>query len=1321
MMQQNLTFFFLVAEEYYALQDTPSDSYSTPVLASVHKRTGYTTAPTVGYTVVNGVLIPSSEFKPDVCTGGVHTLNVPENDDAYMSEDDDFSLTSVLTGLEKTLTMVDGTSSLFVLQSDGKISCATGLDFETRTEYELLLVYRFSGETPYLECKITVQVTNVNEAPVLTSGSVSATRTINENENSGTQVSIVVEGIDPDEMDQLTFRVTGGDQTKFTIDCSGSILTLAAFDFEEDDSYSIEVTATDSGGLYDAQNIVITVLDVQEPPTCTGATFTASEDLPIGATVANLASTATDPDAGDTITYSILFQSANKFEIISGDTVLLKEGLNFENVDVIVIEVQVKDSSGNVGSCSHKIEVTNVNDAPVFLPMIFSVVENCAGTECDLAELILFSMDEDGNALTFAVETGAVQISGGDTLSLSAPLDYETTKSITATVKANDGFVEVISSLIKIIVIDVNEVPVASNESGNIAENSAVETVVLQVDATDPENDIMVYTMVSITPDQPVFKIDSAGAIRVAQVPDHETTSSFDMVVDVCDGSLCVQKTVTIGVTDVNDAPTYSSIPDVNIDENSATSTTIGTPMTAVDQDGDVLVYTIKGGDPNTLFAIDASTAQLSVAGNLNYELATSFELEIRATDPEKLFATATVIVNVNDIAEAPYFLDTDSGAADFAATIARTGDSTYKAFVLNLDDPDSNQNGAICTVVNDISSRFEFVAQDPGTTCSLTISSSGGAVTDGTIYTVTVRATDVDATTLYTEIDLKVVFEGLNTPPTCVDTTFEVVENSLEDVIIGVVQGSAEDKDQVVEYSILTGNDDEYFTIDKEDGTLSVAKSNALDYESVTSYSLKIIVADNGPGKMTGTCTILITVIDKDEPPTCSTAERSVVENAMGAAIGDPLSSLCTDPDADDSTFVFSVLNFQTLVQVDGDQLKTIVALNFEEESKYELKLRVHDASATTLYTDFIIKIKVVDVNDAPKVSLSVSNPGKGGSARVLESAAPGEEIALFSISDEDTADTFTANGVSAPFLLFTKSTTEYSLRVQDQLNFEFETSYNITVVVTDSAGDTTSVFLVVQVEDVNEPPVFPSGQALFISEKSGRNEAALSRYQRMGTCEPSVTIGQRSVEKIEECMGACAAMMSCITGSFQSSTKKCLLSASPAPVVCTACSDCVLFSEAPNSASISALYLTGSKMAVHAPLVSNLNVEDWTIECWVKISSDVVSGTLLGIESYDTKKVQLELWLDISSIQLRLFGENYVIKTGVLDNRWHHVGWMYDFRSGGMQFYLDGKNVFDRPMIATLKEKKFDEDVNVIVGLESLACTCPTAEIYGLIDEVG
>ena len=82
--------------------------------------------------------------------------------------------------------------------------------------------------------------------------------------------------------------------------------------------------------------------------------------------------------------------------------------------------------------------------------------------------------------------------------------------------------------------------------------------------------------------------------------------------------------------------------------ENTKAGLNIGEPVSARDDDGDLLIYTL-GGDDAASFRIDRKTGQLKTSAPLNYEARSSYEVVVTAADPFGAAASIVVAITVTD------------------------------------------------------------------------------------------------------------------------------------------------------------------------------------------------------------------------------------------------------------------------------------------------------------------------------------------------------------------------------------------------------------------------------------------------------------------------------------------------------------------------------------------------------------------------------------------------------------------------------------------------------------------------------------------------
>ena len=110
---------------------------------------------------------------------------------------------------------------------------------------------------------------------------------------------------DVDAGDCHTYALSGTDADSFEIDASTGELKLKSTvtaDYETQTSYTVTVTATDSGGLTTSETFAITVTDINDAPTLANAIAdqNINEDSALSYTVPT--NTFNDIDVGDSFT-----------------------------------------------------------------------------------------------------------------------------------------------------------------------------------------------------------------------------------------------------------------------------------------------------------------------------------------------------------------------------------------------------------------------------------------------------------------------------------------------------------------------------------------------------------------------------------------------------------------------------------------------------------------------------------------------------------------------------------------------------------------------------------------------------------------------------------------------------------------------------------------------------------------------------------------------------------------------------------------------------------------------------------------------------------
>ncbi|WP_278453454.1 cadherin domain-containing protein [Stutzerimonas kunmingensis] len=264
----------------------------------------------------------------------------------------------------------DDAELLNINGTTGEVTLKTSANYEVKDSYAFTVVATNvgTGATLATEQAVTVSVTDVAEA--VTDLALSATG-IDENVDTTSGVKIGDISItDPDASgNNNTLTLEGADNAPFEIR-NGSELFFkgASPDFETKPSYSITLKATD-GGLVYSQAFTVNVTDVNEVPVITsngGDTPTPISYAENG-TTAVTSITATDPDSGDTQTFSISGgDDADLFRInASTGALTFRNSPNFEipadanNDNTYNVTVKVADAAGLTDEQTLTINVTD--------------------------------------------------------------------------------------------------------------------------------------------------------------------------------------------------------------------------------------------------------------------------------------------------------------------------------------------------------------------------------------------------------------------------------------------------------------------------------------------------------------------------------------------------------------------------------------------------------------------------------------------------------------------------------------------------------------------------------------------------------------------------------------------------------------------------------------------------------------------------------------------------------------------------------------------------------------------------------------------------
>ncbi|MGC4098880.1 MAG: cadherin domain-containing protein [Nitrospira sp.] len=828
----------------------------------------------------------------------------------------------------------------------------------------------------------TVTVTAVNDAP--TDLSLSA-NTVAENAANGTVVG-TVSGTDPDAGDTKTYSLTDSAGGRFAIDSATGVVTVAngsLLDYESAASHMVTVRVMDSGGLTYDETFTINLLNVNEAPTDLSLSAnTVAENAANGTVVGTVS--GTDPDAGDTKTYSLTDSAGGRFAIDSATGVVTVANgslLDYESAASHMVTVRVMDSGGLTYDETFTINLLNVNEAPTDLSLSANTVaENAAngtvvgtvsGTDPDAGDTKTYSLtDSAGGRFAIDSATGVVTVANGSLL------DYESAASHMVTVRVMDSGGLTYDETFTINLLNVNEAPTDLSLSANtVAENAANGTVVGTVSGTDPDaGDTKTYSLTDSAGGR--FAIDSAtGVVTVANgsLLDYESAASHMVTVRVMDsGGLTYDETFTINLLNVNEAPTDLSLSANTVAENAANGTVVGT-VSGTDPDaGDTKTYSLTDSAGGR-FAIDSATGVVTVANGslLDYESAASHMVTVRVMDSGGLTYDETFTINLLNVNEAP----TDLSLS--ANTVAENAANGTVVGTVSGTDPDAGDTKTY-SLTDSAGGRF---AIDSATGV---VTVANGSLLDyesAASHMVTVRVMDSGGLTYDETFTINLL--NVNEAPTDLSLSANTVaENAANGTVVGTISAVDPDAGDTKTYS-LTDSAGGRFAIDSATGVVTVANGSLLDYESAASHMVTVRVMDSGG--LTYDETFTINLLNVNEAPTdLSLSANTVAENAANGTVVGTISAV--DPDSGDThTYTltdtaggrFTINSATGVITVANGAL-----LNYETSTSYTIIVRVTDEGGVTYDKSFTITL-TDEYEPVPPPSMSGSMTSNSTSTR--------------------------------------------------------------------------------------------------------------------------------------------------------------------------------------------------------------------------------------------------------------------------------------------------------------------------------------------------
>ena len=806
---------------------------------------------------------------------------------------------------------------------------------------------------------------------------------------------------------RYTFSITAGNEDgRFSIgENTGIISTTTQLSAQEQDFYNLTVEAylTSDDCKRGRAYVKITVLATNQfaPEFQPTSPVSISEDTALRTFVVTVNATDADFGINGVVRYSITGgNTGNAFAIdpVTGD-ISVAAPLNHTILPSYTLTLTATDqavSNFMTDTTTQVIYILDVNQPPFFITLC--AIENRCAFEVSEAKPVnttietILAGDPDSNStlngqLIYKFDPNNTQfiVDNAGQISLSSTLDRETQDQYIFILFVNDSGTPSLGTFtrIRFDITDVNDnAPILSApDVFNISEGSQINNGFLQISAFDAdigENAVIQFTLTGSS----FFSIDSStGVISLVASLDFETATEHNVTVGAMnpDGLSSEPQIITFNVININDnAPIFQMDPySASVAEHSNVGTVVVT-VQADDNDDGILgevKYSISSGNIGNVFAINSTTGVISVNGDIDRELVTSFTLEVRAQDfgdPFPKSDTAKVEITITDINDnAPIFIPSNYfktiGENAAVGTVIGTVTATDAD---EVGSPNSNITYSI-TAGNEMN--------------AFTISPSNGSISTASLldfetipnYVLTVTGTDQGDPAMSGSATVNISIIDVNDMPPNISGNQTVMLSERTAVPFAVAQFTATQEigdNNMFELNDISGSHNGEFIIN-QNGIVTLVRS--LDFETTPVYSFEVVVSD---GQFSQSAFLLVIVIDENDntPQFDQVGPFNVTEEMPeGTLVGQVTA---TDGDAGQNGQIkFSIISnigggllainastgmIYTTAVLDREALANM-NLFAPPGSQQMLVVQAEDQGTPPLFSQASVTIQLLDIND--------------------------------------------------------------------------------------------------------------------------------------------------------------------------------------------------------------------------------------------------------------------------------------------------------------------------------------------------------------------
>ncbi|MBC7951184.1 MAG: cadherin-like domain-containing protein, partial [Rhodospirillaceae bacterium] len=485
-----------------------------------------------------------------------------------------------------------------------------------------------------------VVVTPVNDAPIAVNDSLT---TVEDTALTIAPWQLLTNDMDYDG-DALSITAVGNAVGGSVALVNGEIVFTPATNFNGAASFSY--TMTDSAGATSSATVNVAVTSVNDAPIAVNDSLTTTEDTALTIAPATLLGNDTDVD-GDTLSITAVSNAVGGTVAIVDGNVVFTPTTNFNGS--ASFSYTISDGQGGTSTATANVSVSAVNDGPVAVAD-WQMTNEDTPLVIAASTLLANDSDVDGDTLSIAAVSNAV---GGTVAIVDGNVVFTPTANFNGSASFDytvaDGLGGTTTATVGVHVVQVNDVPVAVNDTVTTAEDTQLVIAASTLLANDSDVDGQPLHIVSVSNVVGGTAYLMNGNVIFTPTANFNGTGSFTYTMgDNAFGTATAIATVV--VTSVNDIPKVQVDWRYTTEDNAlviAASTLLANDS---DVDGDTLSITSVDNAVGGSVALVNGEIVFTPAANFNG--AASFSYTV--TDGQGGTATSTANVSVSAVNDAP-------------------------------------------------------------------------------------------------------------------------------------------------------------------------------------------------------------------------------------------------------------------------------------------------------------------------------------------------------------------------------------------------------------------------------------------------------------------------------------------------------------------------------------------------------------------------------------------------------------------------------------------------------------------------------------------